>query len=131
VKDADIHASGGVAIREFPLADGFGFADYLLYVDRKAAGVIEAKKTGATLTGVETRSGRYSNGLPASLSAWRRPLPFLYCPIAVIGFLGGETQPGPGGKGERLTRDSHSGSQSCRKRQVFATCSLDLSSPAT
>lgn len=77
-KDADIHASRGVALREFVLAGGFGFADYLLYVDGKAAGVVEAKKAGATLTGVEAQSGKYSQGLPAALPAWRRPLPFLY-----------------------------------------------------
>ena len=53
-------------MREFPLATGFGFADYLLYVDGKAAGVIEAKKQGATLTGVEVQSGRYAQGLPAA-----------------------------------------------------------------
>jgi len=29
VSDANIHASCGVAIREFPLNTGFGFADYL------------------------------------------------------------------------------------------------------
>jgi len=33
----------GVAIREFPLDAGHGFADYLLYVNGKACGVIEAK----------------------------------------------------------------------------------------
>ncbi|MGB4360029.1 MAG: hypothetical protein WBJ19_06405, partial [Rhodoferax sp.] len=52
--NANIHASRGVALREFPLNTGYGFADYLLYIDGKAAGVIEAKKEGATLTGVET-----------------------------------------------------------------------------
>ncbi len=76
--DANIHASTGVAIREFPLNTGFGFADYLLYVNGKAAGVIEAKKEGATLTGVEVQSARYAQGLPTSLPAWRRPLPFLF-----------------------------------------------------
>ena len=78
VADANIHAALGVAIREFPLNPGFGFADYLLYVNGKACGVIEAKKQGATLTGVEVQSGRYAQGLPASLPAWRRPLPFLW-----------------------------------------------------
>ena len=78
VADANIHAALGVAIREFPLNSGFGFADYLLYVNGKACGVIEAKKEGATLTGVEVQSGRYAQGLPASLPAWRRPLPFLW-----------------------------------------------------
>ena len=78
VAGANIHATRGVAIREFPLAEGHGFADYLLYVDGMAAGVIEAKRTGATLTGVEIQSGRYAQGLPPSLPAWRRPLPFVY-----------------------------------------------------
>ena len=41
---ANIHAARGIAIREFPLKTGHGFADYLLYMDGKAAGVIEAKK---------------------------------------------------------------------------------------
>ena len=76
--DANIHAARGVALREFPLDAGYGFADYLLYVDGKAAGVIEAKKQGATLTGVEVQSSRYAKGLPASLPAWRRPLPFIF-----------------------------------------------------
>jgi len=75
---ANIHAATGVAIREFPLDSGFGFADYLLYVNGKACGVIEAKKQGATLTGVELQSGRYAQGLPNSLPAWRRPLPFVW-----------------------------------------------------
>jgi type I restriction enzyme R subunit len=78
VADANIHAARGVAIREFPLNPGHGFADYLLYIDAKAAGVIEAKKEGATLTGVEVQSARYAQGLPASLPAWVRPLPFSY-----------------------------------------------------
>jgi type I restriction enzyme, R subunit len=78
VADANIHASTGVAIREFPLNNGFGFADYLLYVNGKACGVIEAKKEGATLTGVELQSGRYAQGLPTALPAWRRPLPFVW-----------------------------------------------------
>jgi type I restriction enzyme R subunit len=78
LKAADIHAARGVALREFALNEGYGFAGYLLYVDGKAAGVIEAKKQGATLTGVEAQSGRYAQALPASLPAWRRPLPFIY-----------------------------------------------------
>lgn len=69
-KQADIHAARGVALREFELTAGHGTADYLLYVDRKAAGIIEAKKVGATLTGVEIQSARYARGLPASLPAW-------------------------------------------------------------
>ena len=68
-KQTDLHAARGVAIREFELNPGFGTADYLLYVDGRAAGVIEAKKEGSTLTGVEVQSARYAQGLPATLPA--------------------------------------------------------------
>jgi type I restriction enzyme, R subunit len=81
VCDADkvnIHAARGMAIREFPLKTGHGFADYLLYIDGKAAGVIEAKKAGVTLSGVETQSDKYTQGLPDGLPRWRNPLPFSY-----------------------------------------------------
>ncbi len=78
VANVHLHAARGVAIREFPLNPGHGFADYLLYVDGKACGVIEAKKTGATLTGVEIQSARYLQGLPTGLPAWARPLPMAY-----------------------------------------------------
>lgn len=52
VNDANIYSYRGVVIRNFPLKSGHGFADYIFYVDGKASGVIEAKKAGATLTGV-------------------------------------------------------------------------------
>lgn len=74
---ANLHAARGVALREFELNVGHGTADYLLYVGGRAAGVIEAKKAGATLSGVEAQSVRYAQGLPATLPAWLRPLPFL------------------------------------------------------
>ena len=72
------YAGVGVAVREFSLKSGHGKADYLLYVNRKAAGVVEAKPEGSTLTGVEVQSGKYSTGLPDNLPAYMRPLPFLY-----------------------------------------------------
>ena len=46
VQNADsinLYAAQGAAVREFPLKSGHGTADYLLYVDQKAAGVVEAK----------------------------------------------------------------------------------------
>jgi type I restriction enzyme R subunit len=52
-KQMNLGAGRGVAVREFPMIEGHGDADYLLFVDRKAVGVIEAKKKGSTLTGVE------------------------------------------------------------------------------
>ena len=74
----NLYAASGVAVREFRLKPGHGSADYLLYVDRKAAGVVEAKPEGSTLTGVEVQSEKYSTGLPDSLPAHKHPLPFLY-----------------------------------------------------
>lgn len=75
---ANVSAGRGVAIRGFPLKSGHGFADYLLYVDGQAAGVVEAKKEGETLTTYEIQTAKYSEGLPNGLNAHRRPLPFLY-----------------------------------------------------
>jgi len=46
----NLYAGRGVAVREFPLQTGE--ADYLLFVDRKAVGVVEAKPEGTTLSGV-------------------------------------------------------------------------------
>ena len=81
VQNADsinLYASSGVAVREFPLKPGHGTADYLIFVDRQAVGVIEAKPEGHTLTGVEVQSGKYSTGLPDNLPVHQRPPPFLY-----------------------------------------------------
>jgi type I restriction enzyme R subunit len=76
-EDLDLTAGRGIAVREFPMKSGFGFADYLFYLDRKAVGAIEAKAEG-TLTGVEAQSAKYAAGLPDNLPAHRRPLPFLF-----------------------------------------------------
>src|SRR5664279_1766565 len=62
--DANIDAGRGVAIREFALGRGFGEADYLLFVDGQAAGVVEAKKEGSTLAGGEIQTQKYSEGIP-------------------------------------------------------------------
>lgn len=72
VAAAYTHAARGVAIREFPLP-GHGFADYLLYIDGKAAGVIEAKKEDVTLSGVEIQSDKYTKVLPVDLSRSTNP----------------------------------------------------------
>jgi len=72
----NLGASSGVAVREFPLETGH--ADYLLFVDRKAVGVIEAKPEGTTLSGVAEQSGRYLVGFPESIPHVDTPLPFAY-----------------------------------------------------
>ena len=76
-KEMNLSISGGVAIREFPMP-GFGEADYLLFVDGKALGVVEAKREGETLTHVERQTEKYSVGLPEFVEAPIKPLPFRY-----------------------------------------------------
>lgn len=79
VQDYDqrnLGAAKGVAVREFPLKTGF--ADYLLFVERKAIGVLEAKAEGTTLRGVTHQSQKYSAGLPDKMTPWHNPLPYLY-----------------------------------------------------
>ena len=53
-------------------------ADYIFYLDGKAAGIIEAKKIGTTLSGVEIQSAKYTKGLPDGLPTWYNPLPYAY-----------------------------------------------------
>jgi len=81
--EANLSAARGVAIREFKMADGHGFADYLLYVDKQVVGALEAKPVGFTLSGVKPQVDKYSKGLPANLPAPIRPLPFLYVSTGV------------------------------------------------
>ena len=82
-EDAVIGAALGVAVREFKLADGHGFADYLLFVDGKAVGVLEAKPAGHSLTSVELQATKYSTGLPPGLNPPVNPLPFVYVSTGV------------------------------------------------
>src|SRR4030067_3126057 len=66
----------GVAVREFPTDTGP--ADYLLFVERQAVGVIEAKPEGATLSGVAEQAADYAVNLPPGIPHVSLPLPFLY-----------------------------------------------------
>ena len=72
----NLSASRGVAVRE--LQSQGGPADYILFVDGKALGVIEAKKAGTTLSGVSEQSERYSHAKKWIPQRWADPLPFTY-----------------------------------------------------
>ncbi len=75
--ELNLGAALGVAVRYFPL-EGGKEADYLLFVDRKAVGVIEAKAEGTTLSGVAEQSGKYLTALPKDIPNVQFPLPFAY-----------------------------------------------------
>ena len=59
-KALNLGAGPGVAVREYPTDSGP--ADYVLFVQRQAVGVIEAKRddAGATLTATENQTARYA-----------------------------------------------------------------------
>ncbi|MDQ2906185.1 MAG: DEAD/DEAH box helicase family protein [Chloroflexota bacterium] len=75
-KNLNLGAARGIALREFSMSTGI--ADYLLFVNREAVGIVEAKKVGATLTGVEEQSAKYRSGLAGDFPTARLPLPFTY-----------------------------------------------------
>lgn len=71
------NASLGVAVREFVMSDE-SKADYLLFIGGKACGVIEAKKEGISLSGIELQAKHYASHIPKELRIWQNPLPFIY-----------------------------------------------------
>jgi type I restriction enzyme, R subunit len=79
----DFNAGRGIAVREYLTA--VGEADYLLFVDRRPLGVIEAKPEdwGYRITVVEEQSGGYAS---ARLKWFTNttPLPFVYESTGVI-----------------------------------------------
>jgi len=76
LRELNLSASSGVAVREFPLQNGT--TDYLLFVDKKAVGVIEAKPQVTTLSGVAEQSQAYIASIPNNLPVVQEPLPFAY-----------------------------------------------------
>jgi type I restriction enzyme R subunit len=79
----DLNAGLGLAVREYQT--DVGPADYVLFVDKKAVGVIEAKRVeeGQRLTAHETQTEGYA----AAKLRWvnnKEPLPFLYESTGII-----------------------------------------------
>ena len=60
MKQLNLGAAPGVAVREYPTDSGP--ADYVLFVNRNAVGVIEAKRdsAGENLTVTEDQTARYA-----------------------------------------------------------------------
>ncbi len=76
LREINLGAGVGVAVREYPTAEGP--ADYILFVDRRPVGVIEAKRieAGVKLTVVEEQSFRYATSKLKHLN--NDILPFVY-----------------------------------------------------
>jgi len=96
-KQLNLGAGQGIALREVPLKTGP--CDYLLLVDRRPVGVIEAKKQGTTLSGVADQSANYAENLPEFLAnllpAGISGLPFLYESTGVETLFRDERDPEP------------------------------------
>jgi len=76
-RKANFSAGRGIALREVRLKTGP--CDYLLLVDRKPVGVVEAKKEGTTLSTIADQSTSYADNLPDYLAAeLQAPPPFRY-----------------------------------------------------
>ncbi len=71
------HVSAGIAVTHYPMKDGTE-ADYVLFVDRKPVGIIEAKREeeGHHLITVEDQSSGYAASKLKHLN--NNPLPFVY-----------------------------------------------------
>ncbi|MFD4998085.1 type I restriction endonuclease subunit R [Streptomyces buecherae] len=74
----DPQAGQGVAVREFTLATGR--ADYVLYVDGRIVGVVEAKREGDHLSSAVEQNDRYAAGVLKEhrLAVWREAEPFAF-----------------------------------------------------
>jgi type I restriction enzyme R subunit len=82
-KKIDFNAGLGVAVREYQT--DVGPADYVLFIDKKPVGVIEAKPEdwGQKITTVESQSAGYA----AAKLKWfnnKEPLPFIYESTGVV-----------------------------------------------
>ncbi len=77
----DTAAALGVAVREYPLKFDQR-ADYLLFINGTAVGVIEAKPEGTTLGGALQQAERYRASLPDNLRRHPR-FPFSYASTGV------------------------------------------------
>ncbi|MBN2396420.1 MAG: DEAD/DEAH box helicase family protein [Candidatus Atribacteria bacterium] len=80
--EVNLSAGAGVAVREYQT--DVGPADYVLFVDRKPAGIIEAKREeqGEKLTTHEDQSRDYAQGKLKYLN--NDPLPFVYESTGVL-----------------------------------------------
>ncbi len=95
-KDIDLGANRGVALRENQ-ADT-KFADYILYVDRKPCGVIEAKREeeGHRLTVAEDQAAEYAKAKLKYLN--NAPLPFVFESTGTITRFRDTRDPKPRGR---------------------------------
>lgn len=92
-KNMNLAAAPGIAVREFQTRAGP--ADYVLYLGNQLVGVIEAKKAGVHLAGIEAQTREYAKTAPERLQVPVDPLPFLYESTGVETFFTNGLDPDP------------------------------------
>lgn len=90
----DLNAGLGQAVREYPTDTGP--ADYILFVDKKPVGVIEAKRVevGQNITTVEEQSKEYADAM-LKWAKNRHPLPFIYESTGILTRFTDQRDPKP------------------------------------
>jgi len=93
LKDYNPNAGLGVAVREYPTSTGP--ADYVLFIDREAVGIIEAKAEdyGQKITTVEEQSARYATSDFKHID--EADIAFLYESTGVITRFTNQNDPNP------------------------------------
>ena len=91
----DFNECQGQAIREYTTDSGP--ADYVLFVDKKPVGVIEAKKEtlGHNITTVEEQTGKYASAKLKWVQDTGEALPFLYEATGVLTRFTDQRDPKP------------------------------------
>lgn len=93
MKERDLFGHRGVALRENSTTGGF--ADYVLYVDARPVGIIEAKREeeGQRMTAVADQSQRYAAAKLKHLN--NKTLPFVYESTGTVTFFTDNRDPKP------------------------------------
>jgi type I restriction enzyme, R subunit len=82
--EINLSAGRGIAIIEGPPKGG-DETDYLLCIDGKAIGTVEAEPEGHMLIVIKEQSGKYGKGLLDIYPKWPEPLAFAYeCELAEV-----------------------------------------------
>ncbi|MCF8374304.1 MAG: DEAD/DEAH box helicase family protein [Bacteroidales bacterium] len=95
-KTVDLSANKGIAVREYQT--DVGPADYVLFIDRKPVGIIEAKREdeGHRLTVVEEQSSEYAHAKLKYLN--NDPLPFVFESTGIVTRFTDYRDPKPRGR---------------------------------
>ena len=123
-KNIDLNAQKGVAVREYQT--DAGPADYVLFVERKPVGIIEAKREeeGVRITVVEEQSSSYASAKLKYLN--NEPLPFIYESTGTITRFTDKRDPKPRSRNVFSFHKPDTISKWLKKEKSLRACLLGL-----